>query len=148
MYHFGCDNDVATLRETDNYIELSVRHEIGNDLLNELEKYKDKLELISVNNEWAVIRIYDTEIKEALAYGINDILKIRCDVSKYQYGLHIKFSSVPYKKCIKYLESAGLSHNRRRTKWWNQNLTEIQKCDIINKLMEFPYLKVLEEDAT
>lgn len=142
MYQFGCEKNLATLEETENYIEITVKHEIGNDILEELEKYKDKLQLVKVTRDMAVIRIYDTKIKEALAFGINNVLKVRCYISEYKDGLHIKFSSVPYRKCSNYLERAGLNRNRKRTKWWKENLTENEKYSIINKMMEFPYLKV------
>lgn len=145
MYSFGHNKEIATLDETDNYIEVAIDLDKGPEALKYFAKYRKKISLASVNNDRAVIRIHDIKAKDALAEDLADLAKIKCEIKTvtcdYDVFLHLEFSETPYKKCIKYLERSGLKYNKCRTKWWG-TLEKTKTKEIIGMMYKFKYLKI------
>lgn len=145
MYSFGHNREIATLDETDNYLEVAIDLDKGPESLKYFAKYRHHISLASVNKNRAVIRIHDLKFKDELAEDLADLAKIKCKIDivscSYDTFLHIEFSETPYKKCVKLLERQGLSYNKSRTKWWGT--TDNQKIKfILSGLDKFKYLKI------
>lgn len=148
MYSFGHKREIATLEETDEYLELSIELDKGFDSLKYLQKYKDSISLAGIKNDRAILRIHNLGYKENLTEDLIDLTKIKCEIDIQKFGnivsIHVWFSETPYKKCIKMLTSCNLSFNRRKTKWWGD--TDIETADkIISELSKFKYLSICNE---
>ena len=145
MYSFGHKHEVATLVETDEYLELSLKLDKGFESLKYLSKYKDSISLAGIKDDMAIIRIHNVNHKENLTQDLIEFTNIKCEIDIQRTGnevvVHLWFSETPYKKCIKFLENEGLNHNKRRTKWWGSLSTdEIGK--LIHGVSQFKYLNI------